>query len=139
MGEEGSPMISDEQAKAAQEIAKLGQKSVDAASEAGGFFARTFGDAIEHVSQALTDKAAGYRIVNRARVVAKIQARLEALGVDSFKPISFRNGVPLLEGISDESDETLQDVWAAYFANAPDPKNPSVTANRQLIDIIRKT
>jgi hypothetical protein len=58
-------MTGDERAKAAQEIAKLGQKGVDAASEAGGFLARTFGEAIEHMSQALADKAAAYRIVNR--------------------------------------------------------------------------
>lgn len=131
-------MISDEQAKAAQEIAKFGQKSIDAASEAGGFFAKTFGGAIEHYSQALADRAAAYRIVNRAKVAIKTQQRLKKLGVTNFKAIDFRNGVPLLEGISDESDEKLQDVWAAYLANALNPENPSVTANRQLINIIRQ-
>jgi hypothetical protein len=131
-------VISDEQAKAAQEIAKFGQKGTDAASEAGGFFAKTFGNAIEHFSQALADKAAAYRIVNRPKIALKTQERLEKLGVTNFKAIDFRNGVPLLEGISDESDETLQDVWAAYFANALNPENPAVTANRQLINIIRQ-
>ncbi|MER8382096.1 DUF4393 domain-containing protein [Mesorhizobium sp. M1340] len=130
-------MIADEQAKAAQEIAKLGQKGIDAASEAGGFFAKTFGKAIDHISEAMADKAAAYRVMNRANVVAKTQARLKQLGVSNFKAIDFRNGVPLLEGISDESDETLQDVWATYFANALNPANPRVTANRQLIGIIR--
>jgi hypothetical protein len=46
-------MIGDEQAKAAREIAKFGQKGIDAASEAGGFFAKTFGNAIGHISEAL--------------------------------------------------------------------------------------
>lgn len=77
-------------------------------------------------------------MVNRAKIVAKTRARLKKLGVTNFKAIDFRNGVPLLEGISDESDETLQEVWAAYFANALNPENLGVTANRQLIDIIRK-
>jgi Fe-S oxidoreductase len=133
-------VISDEEAKAAQEIAKLGQRSIDAASEAGGFFAKTFGEAIEHVSQALADKAAGYRIVNRAKVAKKTEERLEKLGVTvtNAKLIDYRNGIPLLEAISDEPNESLQDVWAAYFANALNPKNSSVTANRQLVNIIRQ-
>ena len=131
-------MISDEQAKAAQEIAKFGQKGIDAASEAGGFFAKTFGNAIEHFSQAIADKAAAYRIVNRVKIALKTQERLAKLGVTDFKAIDFRNGVPLLEGISDEPDESLQDVWAAYLANALNPENPTVTANRQLINIIRQ-
>jgi putative heme iron utilization protein len=46
-------VISDEQAKATQEIAKLGQRGIDAASEAGGFFVKTFGTAIQHISEAL--------------------------------------------------------------------------------------
>jgi hypothetical protein len=63
---------------------------------------------------------------------------LEELGVTEIKRIDFRNAVPLLEAISDESDERLQDVWAAYFANALDPRNRNVTANGQLIDVIRR-
>jgi hypothetical protein len=66
----------------------------------------------------LPDKAAAYRIMNRARVAIKTQKYLEEIGVTQVKAIDFRNGVPLLEAISDESCETLQEVWAAYFANA---------------------
>jgi hypothetical protein len=130
--------MSDEYAKAAQELAKLGQKSLDIASEAGGFFARTFGKAIEHIGAAVADKAAAYRVMNRAMVVAKTRKKLEKLGVTNMKAIDFRNGVPLLEGISDETDESLQEVWAAYLANALNPHNLSVTANRQIIGIIRQ-
>nr|WIE92043.1 hypothetical protein P9270_002205 [Mesorhizobium sp. WSM4875] len=131
-------MITDEQAKAAQEIAKLGQKGIEATGDFGGFFARTFGKAIEHIGEAMADKAAAYRLRNRARVVAKTKKYLDDLGVTDFKAIDFRNGIPLLEGISDEPDEALQDVWAAYIANALNPEKPLVTANRQLIDIIKK-
>lgn len=130
-------MISDESAKAVQESAKLGQKGLDVASEAGGFFAKTFGQAIAHVAEAFADKAAAYRVRNRASVVAKTRTHLERLGVEDFKAIDFRNGIPLLEGISEEPEESLQEVWASYLANALNP-NSRVKANRQLIDIIRK-
>jgi hypothetical protein len=131
-------MISDEEAKAAQELAKLGQKSVDVVSGAGGFLARIFGPAIAQLSEALADKAAAYRVVNRAKVVGKTREQLKKLGVTDFKAIDPRNGLPLLEAISDEPDDTLQDVWAAYIANALDPARPEITPNRQLINIIRQ-
>lgn len=130
--------MGDEEAKALQEVAKLGQKGLDVSREAGGFFSRTFEGTIEHLSAAMSDKAEGYRIVNRARVAQKTERRLKKLGVEEYKAIPFRNGVALLEGISDESDEELQSVWAAYFANALNPNNRFVTANRQLINIIRQ-
>ena len=64
-------MIGDEEAKALQEVAKLGQKGLDVSREAGGFFSRTFAGTIEHLSAAMSDKAAGYRMVNRIRVAQK--------------------------------------------------------------------
>ena len=39
--------MSDEEAKAAQEVAKAAGKAIDAADKAGGFFARVFGQPIE--------------------------------------------------------------------------------------------
>jgi hypothetical protein len=131
-------MIGDEEAKALQEVAKLGQKGLDVSREAGGFFSRTFGDTIEHLSAAMSDRAAGYRMVNRVRVAQKTERLLKELGVEEYKAIPFQNCVALLEGISDESDEELQDVWASYFANALNPDNHAVMANRQLIGIIRQ-
>lgn len=132
-------ILSDEEAKAAQEVAKLGQQGVKAASDAGAYVAGTFRGAIRYVAMAAEDKAAGFFIRNRAAVEVKTRARLEQLGVDrDFRPIGERNYVPLLEAVSVESDETLQDVWAAYLANAMDPAKPEVTINRQMIEIIKQ-
>ncbi len=130
-------MISDENAKAVQELAKLGQKSIDAGSDAGKWLTKTFGQAVEHVSEALADKAAGYRVRNRANVVAKTQAHLQKLGITDFKAIDFRSGIPLLEGISNEPEESIQDLWSAYLANALDASQPSVIINRLIIGIIK--
>jgi hypothetical protein len=130
-------MISDEEAKAAQEVAKLGQKGVEAASDAGGWLAKTFGKAFDHMSEAFADKAAAYRVRNRATVVAKTRAHLEKLGVTDFKAIDFRSGIPLLESISDEPEDSVQDLWAAYLANALDSSQQSVVINRLIINVIK--
>lgn len=130
-------MISDEEARAAQELAKLGQKSFDAATDAGGWLTKTFGKAIDHVSEAFADKAAAYRIRNRAKVFAKTRAYLEKLGVTDLRTIDFRNGIPLLESISDEPEESVQDLWAAYIANALDSSQQSIAINRLIINVIK--
>jgi hypothetical protein len=83
---------------------KIRSVKKDAESEAGGFFAKTFGKAILQISEALADKAAASRIVNRAKIAVKTREQSEKLGVTNFKAIDFRNGVPLLEAISHESD-----------------------------------
>lgn len=130
-------MISDEEAKAAQELAKLGQKGVEAATDAGGWLTKTFGKAFDHISEAFADKAAAYRIRNRAKVVAKTQVYLKKLGVTDLKTIDLRSGIPLLESISDEPEEPIQDLWAAYIANALDSSQKSVAINRLIINVIK--
>lgn len=134
-----APMLSDEEAKAMQEAARLGQKGLELADNAGGYLAGTFQGAIKYLAMAAEDSAAGMFIRNRARVLHKTKAYLAELGVDKdFRPIAERNAVPLLEAISLESDESLQDVWAAYISNAMDPTKPAVTVNRQLIELIKR-
>ena len=133
----GDNVTSDEQARAAQEGAKFGQKAVDASTQAGGFLARAFGEALEHFAEAVTDKLSGYRIVNRAEVAVRTRKKLERLGVVDYKCIELRTGIPFLEAISEEPDETIQDVWANYMANSLNADS-SVVASRQLINVIKQ-
>ena len=133
------PILSDEEAKAAQEAAKLGQKGIEAASSAGTYLTGTFRGAIKFFAMAAEDSAAGHFIRNRAAVEVKTRKRLEELGIDrEFRPIGERNYVPLLEAISLEADESLQDVWAAYIANAMDPAKPEIGISRQLIEVVKR-
>jgi len=46
----------EELAKAIQESAKLGEKSLDIAEKAGSFFAKVFKDPINEISGMITDK-----------------------------------------------------------------------------------
>lgn len=138
MASEANAVTGDEQAKAVQETAKFGQKAIEATADASGFIVRIFGPAIEQYAGALADTAAAFRLVNRARIVEKTRAQLDKLGVKNIDTIQPRYFGPLFQAISDESDEEIQDVWATYIANALNPENLSVKANRQLIEIIRQ-
>lgn len=123
--------------KAAEELAKLGQKSLETADKAGGWADSVFGKGMRHLGGAFEDSMAAYRVRNRIRVLEKTRVAIEKSGmIGSTKPIDPRIAVPILDAISDESDEDLQDVWAAYIANAVNPKK--LRADRILIDVIRK-
>ena len=82
-------MIGDEP-KATQEVAKLGQMGIEAASDAGSFIARVFAGPIEHLAGALNVRALAYRIVNCERVIQKTRIKLRQLGVEDLKQISSR-------------------------------------------------
>jgi Abortive infection alpha len=133
-------LLNDQEAKAVQEVAKLGQKTVDTVTAAGRYLTKVFEEPIRFIAMTLNDSAAGMFIRNRASVIKKTEAHLARLGVkkDSFQRIEERNIIPLLEAISIESDETVQDIWATYIANAMDPKKENLNINRQLIDLIKK-
>lgn len=71
------------------------------------------------------------------RVLDKTRVAIEQAGMSGrTRPLDPRIAAPILDAISDESDETLQDVWASYIMDAVNPgkANP----DRVLIDVIRK-
>jgi hypothetical protein len=123
--------------KATEELAKLGSRSLDTAEKAGGWLDQVFGEGFRQVGDAFGESMAGFRIRNRLRVLDKTQKAIEKAGLaGKSRPLSDRLTGPVLEAISDESDESLQEVWAAYLAFCVNPKNPS--ADRLLVDVIRK-
>jgi len=132
-------MLSDEEAKAIKEVAKLGQKSLETADKAGSYLTQTFSGAIKIYAQAFEDNATGFRIRNRANVIRKTQDHLKKRGFETgFNEIPERNIIPLLESISLESDDEIQEVWARYISNAMDPTQISINVNRQIIEIIKR-
>lgn len=71
--------------------------------------------------------AAGVFKVIRERCVESVFKKaddiLDERGVppEAEELISVRTAIPLLEAVSEESNETLQDMWARLIANARDP------------------
>ncbi|OMQ42058.1 hypothetical protein [Ensifer sp. 1H6] len=130
-------MLTDEQAKAAQEIAKLGQKSLETGEKVGGFFRTTFRASIANLAEAAADWTTGFKVRNRAAVFITTRKKLDELGV-SWADVTLddRSAVPLIEALELEADPALQEVWAQYIANSLAPDQP-VTINRLVTNIVR--
>lgn len=123
--------------KATEELAKLGQKSLDVAEKTGGWLSRVFGGGFNQLGAAFEDSMAAFRIRNRIRVLEKTRKTIEDSGLSgNTRAIDPRVALPLIDAISDESDEDLQTVWSAYISSTLNPAKPP--PDRVLIDIIRR-
>lgn len=132
-------MIGDEGFKAAAEIAKTTGKAIDAGEKGARYLAEMFAEAVNALAGAAADSAKGFRIRNRASVAIKTQSHLQSLGLDiHFLRIENRAAVPLIEALSVESDDGLQEMWASYIANAADPHQSTIGITRMITDAISK-
>lgn len=128
--------MNEESAKAVQEVAKTGHKALEVAEKSGGWFAQFFEGGMRHLGAAFEDSMQGFRIRNRAKVLEKTHTELSRHGLlDNYRTLENRIAGPLIEAISLEDDETLQDVWARFIRNSSDPEKPK--ANRTLIEVIK--
>ena len=111
-------------------------RAIEAAEKAGGWADTVFGEGFRQLGAAFADSMAGLRARNRLRVLQKTQKAIDDAGLTgATRPLNERMHLPLLEAISEESDEGLQDVWAAYIRSAVDPRKPN--PDRVLIGVIR--
>ncbi|MBO0141587.1 hypothetical protein JZX87_10500 [Agrobacterium sp. Ap1] len=132
-------MIGDEGFKAATEIAKTTGKAIDVGEKSGRYLAEIFQEAIAAYAGAAADSAVGFRIRNRASVAVKTEKHLSALGLDAtFLTLDERAAIPLVDALSLESDDGLQDLWAAYISNAVDPVNKSIGVTALITHAISK-
>ena len=114
--------MSDEQAKAVQEVAKTSGKLIDAAEKVGGFVSKVIGGASTQVGGILEDWAKYYRYKNLLAIADKVEALHAGRGLEGKTiPIPPRAAIPMLESASLEDDEVLQEVWALLIANSTDP------------------
>ena len=127
-----------EGAKAVQESAKLGQAVIEAGSDLAKYVGRALGTVPEDlVGLSFGDRLRVKRIENVTRMFREAEARLDNRNVEHREEINTKLIGPLLEAMSEESDETLQDLWAQLLANAMDP-NSGVSLQRVLIDTLRR-
>ena len=123
--------------KAIEELAKLGRKGLETGEKAGGWLDTVFGGGFRELGQAFEDSMAGLRIRNRQRVIEKTRVTIESSGLTgSARALDPRIALPLWDAIAEETDESIQDVWAVYIRNAVDPSKPK--PDRILIDVIRR-
>lgn len=127
-----------ESAKAVQEVAKTGRAVVEAGSGLARYLAKVFGTVPEDlVGLSFGDALRAKRLANAERVLAAAFERLEARGIEDPVEINTKHIQPLLEAVGEESDETLQAMWAELLANAMDP-NKETHLQRVLIDTLRQ-
>jgi Abortive infection alpha len=129
-----------ESAKAAQEIAKLGGKVIDAAQNAAPFINRVLGGPIEDAAGLLiADPLRAARILTQdwyaRRVTEKLRER--NLRDEQLKAVPANIAVPLLEAAQDETRDELREVWARLLANAMDP-NRSSRVRLEFIETLRQ-
>jgi hypothetical protein len=137
MGDELIP-ISDEQANAIQEAAKLGVEGIQALRELGGFLKEVFGGVPKNLIGLLGGDYIEYRrLLNLSALRAKLQDELGRLGVRELMPPRLTLSLPILTAAADESDSELQALWARLLAAAMDP-NRSTQVRQLFIDIVKK-
>jgi hypothetical protein len=113
--------ITDEQAKAIQEVAKVGGQSLEIVTSLGGYFARVLGTVPEDIVGILGGDALRVRRVeNAARRVQDAKARLDSRNVQSEPPPLSLLG-PILNPASEEERPELTDLWSRLLAAAMDP------------------
>lgn len=116
-------MITDEQSKAAQEVAKTTGKFAEIADKVGGFVSKVIGGTSEQIGGIFEDSMRYYRFINLLSIADKVEAihaKRKILG--KTNPVPPRLAIPMLDSAALEDDETLQTVWARLIANSTDPK-----------------
>ncbi|TDR70645.1 Abi-alpha family protein [Paludibacterium purpuratum] len=120
-------MLSDEEAKAVQGVARLAGQSVAAVKALCEFIAEYIGGPLEQGVAIWTDKLRYRRWENQIVLVEKAKAFLAARGMTGpTRALGLNLAIPLLEEASLADSEYLQDRWAALLANAADVTKPEV-------------
>ena len=120
MGDESEPITAV--VKAVQETAKAGRALVEAGSDLASFVGKALGTVPEDtVGLVGGDHLRELRIRNLDKISRKTEDILSERGVEDPEPIGLKTLLPALEAASEETDETLQEMWAELLANAMDP------------------
>lgn len=120
-------MLSDEESRAIQEMAKTAGKSIEAVQNLGGFIAKYIGGPIEQAIGIWHDKLKYRRWENQVILRQKATMFLQARGLDEpTRSLDLALAIPLLEEASLADSDVLQDRWATLLANAADASRPEV-------------
>lgn len=114
--------VSDEQAKAVQEVAKVVGQGIDVASRFFSFFAGALGtEARDLVGWLFGDRLHHARIRNLHKLWTRTEEILQARGVREAQKVSEDIAEPILEAARKQDRPELQELWARLLAAAIDP------------------
>ena len=127
-----------EGAKAVQEAMKTGRALVEAGSDLARFLGKALGTVpADTVGLLGGDSLHELRLRNLDKISRKTEDILRERGVKKPEPIGPKALLPALEVASEETDETLQDMWANLLANAMDPNNDT-SLQRVFIETLKQ-
>ncbi len=110
--------VTDEQAKAVQEVAKATGKAIDLVGGVGAYLRRVIGTIPEDViGRYAGDAIAEDRKRHKERLADRAGENLRDIPRERISAPSPSLLLPLLTAAEDEGREPLQDIWAALLAN----------------------
>lgn len=112
----------EEIAKAIQASAKFGERGLETAEKAGGFFARVFKAPIDEVSGMITDKLRFVRWKRLIKMSEEVDEILKAKGIKETRAVPPKLALPIMEDASIEDDPRIQHLWNHLLANAMNPE-----------------
>jgi hypothetical protein len=112
----------EEIAKAVQNVAKFGEKSVELSEKIGGFFAKVFKEPVQEISGMISDRLRFVRWLRLVQMSDEVNKILSDRGVNDTRAIPPKIALPIFEDGSLEEDQNIQYMWNHLLANAMDPK-----------------
>lgn len=124
-------MVFDEEAKAIQEAAKVGQMF-------GSFISRIIGGSLEQGVGIFEDKLKYNRLERAARLERSYIELVRKLGLgEPDKPIALKYAVPLFQMATIEDEDYLQNLWVKLLVKSSF-KEYNFDLNRTCIDILER-
>jgi hypothetical protein len=129
-------------AKAVQETGKAVQGVTELVGNVGSWMSWVMGTVPEDVvALVAADRLRALRLQKQLEHLDSIRRKQEEIlnkrGVEEPEAIGLKQAIPAFEAMADESDETLQELWARLLANAMDP-NRDVNLQQIFIDTLKK-
>lgn len=114
-------------AKAVQETGKAVQGATELLGNVGSWMSGVMGTTAEDfVALVVGDRLKALRMRMQLEHLDSVRRKWEKIlkrrGIESVDPTGTKHTIPAFEAMADESDETLQNLWARLLANAMDPK-----------------
>lgn len=129
--------MNNEQAKAIQEVAKATSKAIEVSERLGRFLHKIVGTSLEELGGTFSDWTKYYRYKNLLKLQEKVDSLHSQRGIQgNTVQIMPRHAIPLLQGASEEDDESLQNMWANLIANSTDPVK-RLKLKKVFIDILK--
>jgi len=125
----------EETAKATQAVAKTVNNVLDKAEKAGTFMAKYIDAPLSEITGIWNDKLKYRRWENQLNFWIKANKKLKDLGLENpSKELPLKLGLPLIEAVSLEENDELQELWANLLVNS----STEFTLERSYISVLEQ-